>query len=90
MTRREVEWTDQERGYAQALLEFEAGKCGGCGDQLSETTKLENEFAYNGQVHSLRCHKCTAIEIAQAKVTGKKNYPHPGALVWFVGPRSTL
>lgn len=48
-----------------------------CGHPLSESTKQENEFAY--QVGDpIRCHACRAISAAQQA----QEREHPDSLIW--------
>lgn len=64
-------------------MEYEAGKCPGCGGQVSETTAAANEFRYH-VLPPKRCHLCTALEIAQQKAGSDKNLSHQSALLWSV------
>lgn len=77
-TRREA-WTEYDREAALALADLEADECSGCGGDLAETTKRENEYAYVLDREGLRrCHRCTGREIA-----GKpyEDSHQPGALL---------
>lgn len=78
VTRREVEWDDDERAWALALLEYEADKCPGCGGQLSQTTDPTTEGRWHVPPPT-RCHRCTAIAAAQEPYRETK---HPHALLW--------
>jgi hypothetical protein len=73
----EPEWDERERGWALALLAYEAALCPGCREPLSETTKAENEGRYVPGP-AVRCHRCTATE--QASVTYRES-PQPRALL---------
>ena len=52
-------WTDEDRGWAMALLEYEADICSWCGQPRSQSMAAENEFRYESQ--ALRCHGCKAV-----------------------------
>lgn len=52
-------WTDEDRAWAIALLEYEADLCSGCGQPRSETTEAANETKYT--TTALRCHGCAAV-----------------------------
>jgi len=52
-------WTDEDRGWAIALLEYEADICSGCGQPHGESTLIENEFHYKPTV--LVCHACRTV-----------------------------
>ena len=73
----ESEWTHDDRDLAVALALYEADCCPGCGGHLPETTNPDNEEQYRAAVQA-RCHKCTALAIAQI---GAQKMPHPGALL---------
>lgn len=57
--RGEAVWTDEDRAWAIALLEYEADLCGGCGQPRSESMAAEHEFDYRPT--ALRCHGCAAV-----------------------------
>lgn len=57
-----------------ALAEVRAMTCSGCGGDLGETTTHEDWVP----LAPLRCHRCTAIAIAQDGHDAK----HPQALRW--------
>lgn len=57
--RGEPVWTDEDRAWAIALLEYEADLCSGCGQPRSESMAAENEFHYRPT--ALRCHGCAAV-----------------------------
>lgn len=78
VTRREVEWDDAERGWAVALLEYEADICQGCGGRLSETTDPASEGHWHVPLPT-RCHRCTSLAAAQEPYRETK---HGGALLW--------
>ncbi len=72
---REAEWSQSDRDHAVALLEYEAGLCGGCGHPLVETTDplMEGRYKPDGAVE---CFMCRATSI------GSKEYEdvdHPSA-----------
>lgn len=64
VTRREAEWTDEERANVLALIDYEGQCCPGCGGYLPETTSAEHEGQYTTEP-PMRCHACTAIHIKQ-------------------------
>jgi hypothetical protein len=75
---RSTDWLEEDTIAAIELENYEADTCQGCGGQRSETTISENEFAYTtGTV--VRCHQCTAADIAQEQLDAAK-LPHPSAL----------
>lgn len=51
-------WQPEDRWWALALLEAEAGLCRDCGHPTAETTDRDAEYAYDADV--LRCHGCAA------------------------------
>ncbi|MGE7432756.1 hypothetical protein [Kitasatospora sp. NPDC001175] len=51
-------WLPEDRWWALALLELEAGNCRDCGHPLAETTAAEHEFGWDASV--VRCHACAA------------------------------
>lgn len=57
-----------------ALSAWRQGRCEGCGGGLEETLAHEEWEA----LPPVRCHKCTALHIAQERFDG----PHPHALRW--------
>lgn len=61
----------------QALSEYEAELCPGCGGLLSETTDPGNEYAW--VVEAKRCHRCTAIGVT----AGTVNTSQPQALLFM-------
>jgi hypothetical protein len=76
----EQSWSEDDISSAVSLLVYEADSCPGCGDQLSETTAPENEFAYKVGL-PVRCHRCTASGIASDQYTDPdKGATQPQAL----------
>jgi len=63
-------WTDEDRGWAIALLEYEADICSGCGQPRSESMDPENEFRYRPTV--LRCHACKTVADAADNLSEQK------------------
>lgn len=57
-----------------ALQLWREGRCDACGGNLDETLSNEDWEA----LPPLRCHRCTAIQIAQERFEGQ----HPYALLW--------
>lgn len=58
-------WLASDRDAALALLDLEADACSGCGQPRSESTLIENEWAYTAE--GQKCHGCTAVDRAQSK-----------------------
>jgi hypothetical protein len=58
------EWTEADRDAAMALVEWEAGLCPSCAHPLAETAAAENEYAYEAAGPPIRCHRCTAADVA--------------------------
>jgi hypothetical protein len=63
VTRREVEWDEQQQAYALALVGARALTCDGCGGWLPETTTTDAEEYTVPPPY--RCGRCTRIAIAQ-------------------------
>lgn len=81
MTRREAEWDDESRAEVLALLLWESTQCKGCGGDLTETTKPENENRYVAQL-PVRCHRCDEVEAANEIIFDEKNgHRRPRALM---------
>lgn len=80
-------WDGEDVELALALADYEANACPGCGHDLNETTDPANEEQYDARIQA-RCHRCTALAIAQAQVQHK---PHPSALLMsaHLKPRET-
>ena len=57
-----------------SLAEYRASRCDGCGGDLAETTTHE----VWDPLPPLRCHKCTAISVAQ----DVHDHKHLSALRW--------
>lgn len=57
--RREPEWSDEDRGYAQALLMYEASLCHGCGHPISESHDPAHIYAVEEDV----CKACQALAV---------------------------
>lgn len=51
-------WLAEDRWWALALLEAEAGTCRDCGQPTAESMCVDNEFAYDAT--PTRCHGCAA------------------------------
>ena len=64
MTETEPEWTEEDRGWAIALLAVEADACSGCGQPLSESTAPDAEGRYEAP-EPTRCHACTPLHKRQ-------------------------
>lgn len=57
-------WTEDDRDWALALLEFEADRCE-CGQPRSESMTIEADSGYRAE--KLRCHACKAIAEASER-----------------------
>lgn len=77
----EPEWDEDERAWAIALLELDADTCPGCGGMLTDTTAPDAEGKYVASAPT-RCHKCTAISVAQSSYHDNPNVRHTSALLW--------
>jgi hypothetical protein len=64
------QWTDDDRQAVYDWLEHEARTCTGCGQDLDESMRKENSFAYIAE--GVRCHSCWAIAVASAEGEGGK------------------
>jgi hypothetical protein len=53
-------WPVQDVALALALESYDRDTCKGCGHQLTESTRPENEFRYRSEL-PIRCHACTAL-----------------------------
>lgn len=74
----EPEWDEVSRAHLLALLEYEAGLCGGCGHPLSVTTDplMEGRFIYDGYVECFRC-----LTVASGAEKAAKGHDHPHVLL---------
>lgn len=70
----EPEWDEDDRTVAFALEDYEARLCGGCGDDLDETTKTENEGAYE-PLPAILCFRCKEKQLLESqKASLRKKY----------------
>lgn len=53
-----MEWAPDDRAYALAYQDYERLMCSGCGQEMTESTARENQYAYGGEI--VRCHSCAA------------------------------
>lgn len=60
VTRREVEWDDDQRAMMLAYQAHMADTCSGCGNTLTETTDPAAEGTYTVPLPR-RCHACTPL-----------------------------
>jgi len=74
-------WTDEDRGWALALIVEESEECPGCGHPLEESTDPGNEFAY--RAHARQCHVCATRDRA-ARRTAKGGEQAVDGLLWRV------
>lgn len=64
----EALWLAEDRWWALALLEAEAGVCRECGMVLAESTDGSHEYHYDAQV--VACHGCKAAARRAKAVEG--------------------
>jgi hypothetical protein len=66
-------WLPEDRWWALALAEVEAGTCRDCGHALAETTSAGSEDAYDAEV--TKCHGCVgaAKRVAAFMADGGKS-----------------
>ena len=77
VVRREPEWDDEQRGWAQAWLTYKANVHDACGHYLPDSTAAEAEDGYVVE-QAIRCHACTARSRAYARY---QESPQPDALI---------
>ena len=63
VVRREPEWDDEERGWAQAWLLYRQNVHTACGHYLPDSTAADAEDGYVVD-DPIRCHACTARSAA--------------------------
>jgi hypothetical protein len=66
----EPQWTDDDRRAVYDWLEHEARTCSECRQDLDESMRKENSFAYIAE--GVRCHACWAVAVAHAEGEGSK------------------
>lgn len=73
-------WTQTDTMYALALMQYEAGLCGGCGMPLSMTTADEDghRLPHNYATGSFVCSGCQSLDESQADQQKSKSDPTPG------------
>lgn len=54
-------WLAEDRWWALALLEAEAGTCRDCGMPTAESTDPANEYGYTAE--PFLCHGCVAVAL---------------------------
>lgn len=79
-------WTDDDRQWALALLEYEADLCPGCGRSRTETTHPDADGGYEGT--AIRCHGCAAV--ARMSELHSKAPHDPRGLYISVRPRGEI
>lgn len=70
-------WTQDDRDNVFALLNYEADCCPSCRQPLAETTDPDNEGRFVPLL-PIRCHRCTAVDMAQ---DAAQSHNSPGALL---------
>ena len=73
-----LRWTEDDRGYALALLALESETCDGCGHPVAESMASENQYGYRAEL--VRCHACAVA----AKATDVDGINHAGLRVKVV------
>lgn len=82
----DAEWDEQEQGWMLALAQYEATLCPQCKGSLVETTKAENEDAYEPDL-PYTCHRCVAIARSYEAYADQ---PRPHTFVHRVKPPKAL
>lgn len=82
VTRREVEWDEEQRGWALGWLLYRANVHKTCGHYLPDATDPEAEGTYISDP-PIRCHVCTERAMAYKRVEEAGNR-HPEALLFPV------
>lgn len=80
----EPEWDEETRAVVLAYEMWERELCTGCGHPYASTTDPENEGRYRVKA-PIRCHACTAREIAAEAFA---EVPQSSALLFQVDPPS--
>lgn len=62
-------WSDDDRGWALALLAEEADECSGCGQPRSESYSEESEGRYTARVQV--CQACLVAEHVATDAQGR-------------------
>lgn len=69
-------WTARDWSLAQALTQYEALLCPGCGHPMHESMNPENDGRYTVPPPS-RCYACSAVErVIEAGTYDKASQPH--------------
>ena len=64
----EAQWLEGDYQAAALWQARENARCTGCGLDLRETTKAENDDAYTAK--GIRCHACKAMDLASRDAAG--------------------
>ena len=70
-------WSEDDRGWVLAWIEYEAAKCPGCNGWLAETTDPGNEGRFDAD-DPVRCFRCDALHRKQDEY---KEHPNRAAQV---------
>lgn len=72
VTETEVEWDEEERGWAMTLIDVEADTCDGCGQPLSETLTREAYEGYDSGPPAV-CQACKILHRRQGDYVDDKD-----------------
>lgn len=72
-------WLLEDRWWALALLEAEAGTCRDCGQPTAESMSIDNEFAFDAT--AAKCHGCAAAARRLRAVNDGQTQPIDGLQV---------
>lgn len=82
MTRREVEWDEEQQAWMLAWLLYRSNVHTACGHYLPDATDPAAENSYVAEA-PIRCHVCTERSAAYKRIEQAGN-PHPEALLFPV------
>lgn len=63
MASTEPEWSEDDRGWVQALLSIQQAACPGCGGDLQETTRNDPDEGYD--VTQVACKRCQSLDLTR-------------------------
>lgn len=76
----DAEWDELEAAWMVALRLYRAGRCRGCGGDLTITTAAENEEQFKPEL-PLQCFRCVAFAHSHEAY---RESPHPHTLIHLV------